>query len=123
LSGNKGIYEAVEMDSPKEDSRRKSKPDGSWLPKVGKKYPGAVSYWSQEGLEKYAQSGLMDWHASVVNHPVQVLVIMDKPVEILYEDEYQIIVDPKEIVGTKTISMENLGSAYLKGVDFKGEFY
>ena len=65
----------------------------------------------------------MDWHASVVNHPVQVLVIMDKPVEILYEDEYQIIVDPKEIVGTKTISMENLGSAYLKGVDFKGEFY
>jgi hypothetical protein len=43
LSGERGIYEAVDIDCPKDiDERRKNKPDGSWLPKVGQKYPGAI---------------------------------------------------------------------------------
>ncbi|HLD05080.1 MAG TPA: hypothetical protein VJG90_05165 [Candidatus Nanoarchaeia archaeon] len=94
LSGEKGIYEVVEKDCPKEDPRRENKPDGSWLPKVGENFPGAISFWSRFGLKKYVESGLLDWHVSVVKEPVSVL-ITDRPENVLYEDEFQIICDPK----------------------------
>lgn len=90
IVGNIGIYEAVEKDCPKDDLRRLNKPDGSWLPKIGEKYPGAISFWTEKGLKKYRESGLMDWHKSVVIGKVDMIMI-DRPSEILYEDEYQII--------------------------------
>ena len=87
-----GIYEAVERDCPRDDDRRKVKPDGSWLPKVGMNYPGAVSYWTEAGFERYKTSGLFNWHSSVVRGAVKVDVLERKPASVLYEDELQIIV-------------------------------
>lgn len=87
-----GIYEAVDQDCPKDDPRRTNKPDGSWLPKKGLDYPGAISYWSEFGFDRYRKSGLMDWHTSVVKGEVEVAEI-SRPPEVLYEDEYQIIIN------------------------------
>jgi len=86
-----GIYEAVDRDCPKSDPRRTAKPDGSWLPKKGLDFPDGVSHWSEYGLKIYRESGLMDWHASVVKGRVEEATI-DRPASILYEDEYQIII-------------------------------
>ena len=94
IANDIGIYEAVNNDCPKNDSRRVNKPDGAWLPKEGPKYPGAISFWTDYGLKKYFDSGLLNWHASVVGGVVEIVVI-DRPEEILYEDEYQIIFNPK----------------------------
>lgn len=96
ISNNLGIYEAVENDCPQTDARRINKPDGSWLPRVGTKYPGAISYWTEFGLTKYCESGLIKWHNSVVNSPVEIL-IAKTPSSILYSDEYQIICKPSDI--------------------------
>lgn len=93
MVGDKGIFEAVDTDCPKGDSRRANKPDGSWLPKKGTDYPGAVSFWTERGFQKYKDSGLMDWHMSVVNGKVEIITI-DRPDNILHEDEWQVIVDP-----------------------------
>ena len=90
---NKGIYEVVDRDCPKGDSRRERKPDGSWLPKKGLNYPGAISFWSEYGLGKYRESGLMDWHISVVNGKVEIITI-NRPDKILHEDKFQIITEP-----------------------------
>ncbi len=93
--GNVGIYEAVDKDCPKEpyDARRDSKPDGSWVPKKGPDFPGAISFWTKKGLTQYMESGLCAWHVSVVKGDVHVEQTA-RPGSILYEDEYQIIVDP-----------------------------
>lgn len=90
VSGNLGIYEAVDLDCPRNDDRRQRKPDGSWLPKVGASFPGAISFWTEYGLRHYFQSGLCEWHISMVSKPVEVLVAA-KPKGILYQDAYQII--------------------------------
>ena len=89
--GNIGIYAAVENDCPKDDSRREKKPDGSWLPRVGMKFPGAISFWTEVGLDKYTRSGLRSWHESVVTNEVEILEIDSDDVEILYQDELQVI--------------------------------
>lgn len=96
IVGTKGIYEAVEKDCQKNDPRRKNKPDGSWLPKAGLQYPGAIYFWKKNGLKKYIESGLLKWHASVVKGGVEILII-DKPEKLLYEDAYQIICESKEV--------------------------
>ena len=88
-----GVYAAVDRDCPEGDSRRTAKPDGAWLPKEGTEYPGAVSFWTEYGWKKYKNSGLMDWHTSVVKGNVEILK-MGRPPDLLYEDEYQIIVTP-----------------------------
>ncbi len=95
-----GIYEAVERDCPRNDSRRVNKPDGSWLPKKGLDYPGAVSFWTDFGLKKYYDSGLLQWHKSVIKGNIEV-VIINRPEEILYEDECQIIFD-RNLVKVRT---------------------
>ncbi len=89
-----GIYEAVDRDCPKNHECRKNKPDGSWLPKEGIKHPGAISYWSDFGWQKYNDSGLFDWHKSVVKGNIEVEKQDEKPTNILHEDRYQIIVKP-----------------------------
>lgn len=100
-----GIYEAVDRDCPKDDPRRENKPDGSWLPKKGLDYPGAISFWSKYGLKKYRESGLMQWHISVVKGKTEVIII-NRPAEILYEDEYQIICRPEVAEELDRISVE-----------------
>ena len=87
-----GIYEAVERDCPRTDPRRENKPDGSWLPRVGMDYPGAVSFWTEVGLARYRASGLMQWHVSIVKGAVEVLVC-EEVRKALYRDEYQIIAE------------------------------
>lgn len=94
-----GIYEAVERDCPRDDSRRQSKPDGSWLPKIGPQYPGAISFWSETGLRSYVASGLFDWHRRVVCTPITVRVA-DTFERILFQDEFQVIVDRDESSST-----------------------
>jgi len=86
----KGVYEQVDIDCPRDTACRANKPDGSWLARVGTQYPGATSYFTEEGLRKYVESGLAEWHASVVNGDVQKIVAQN-PRNILYEDEDQII--------------------------------
>jgi hypothetical protein len=91
-SGGVGIYEAVDSDCPREDLRRAGKPDGSWLPRVGAKFPGAISLWTEQGLRKYHVSGLLKWHASVVRAQVEVLVV-DQIEQSFHCDEWQVICD------------------------------
>lgn len=94
-SGGVGIYEAVDKLCPRDDVRRANKPDGSWLPKKGTEYPGAISFWTEYGKEKYKSSGLFDWHKSVVSDiEVETVEEIDP---ILYEDEFQIICSPEAI--------------------------
>jgi len=96
VSDKYGIYAAADRDCPRTDPRRNNKPDGSWLEKAGTKFPGAISFWTEEGLKQYIESGLQEWHASVVKDPVFVQVARD-PGDILYSDPHQIICLPKEI--------------------------
>lgn len=95
-----GIYEAVDRDCPRDDSRRKNKPDGAWLPKVGMQYSGAISFWTEKGLKKYQESELRDWHLSVVTGKTK-LLIADRPKEPLYQDELQVICDPSKVQITR----------------------
>lgn len=113
-SGDRGIYEAVNQDCPKEDARRAAKPDGSWIPRVGERYPGAISFWTEYGLEIYSESGLMDWHASVVNQPVTVIVINKLPQTIEYQDEYQIIFNPEFMLEPEIIGLNELAPKLAK---------
>jgi len=94
ITNGVGIYEAIQNEVEINDSRRLNKPDGSWLPKKGLDYPGAISFWKDFGLKKYFDSGLLNWHKSVIKGNIEV-VIIDRPDEVLYEDEYQIISDIK----------------------------
>ena len=89
--GDIGIYEAVDRDCPRDDKRRASKPDGSWLPKIGNNYPGAISFWKEFGRNKYEESGLKTWHKTVVLGEVQVIERSLEQIEVLYEDEFQVI--------------------------------
>jgi hypothetical protein len=91
--GGKGIYEAVDRDCPKGDIRRKNKPDGSWLAKVGKKYPGAVSYWTEVGWKKYQDSGLFSWHASVCKSSPVVEKVEELSGRVVYQDQLQVLVE------------------------------
>lgn len=105
ISGNLGIYAAVDRDCPKDDNRRAGKPDGGWLPKAGTSYPGSVSFWTENGLNKYIDSGLLDWHASVVNDPVFVY-IAEEPSHFLYEDDFQIICNPDNVTYKAKIPLD-----------------
>lgn len=95
IAGDIGVYEAVDRACPRDDRRRQLKPDGSWLPRVGEKYPGAISFWTKFGLEKYLMSGLQEWHRSVLTQPLSLLVAagIEKPI---YEDQYQVICNPDD---------------------------
>lgn len=91
----RGIYEAVDLACPRDDARRTGKPDGSWLPRAGEKYPGALSFWKRAGLDKYQESGLRRWHESVVQAPVEVIVRDQIPQsDVLYHDDFQVICRP-----------------------------
>jgi hypothetical protein len=99
---NIGITEAVKRDCERGNPARLEKPDGSWLPRLGNRYPGAISLWTKDGMDKYYQSGLLEWQASVVKGQVYVVVI-DRPGKVLYRDDYQIICDPLSILPKKKI--------------------
>jgi len=88
-----GIYKAVDKHCSRKDSRRENKPDGSWLPKVGTKYQGAISFWTEKGLKKYTESGLRDWHYSVVEGQSK-MIIAEAPTSSLYRDDFQVICNP-----------------------------
>lgn len=105
VCGDEGIYAVVESDCPRDDPRRKTKPDGAWLPKVGPDYPGAISFWTEFGLQKYLESGLFQWHRSVVNDSVQVIVCAQLET-IFYSDEYQVICPPQAVVQQKVFLVE-----------------
>lgn len=87
-----GIYHAVDIDCPKDSVKRENKPDGGWLPKVGPNFPSGISYWTEYGWEYYQKSGLFDWHKSVVKGEVEIEKIDIFSSELLYEDQFQVIV-------------------------------
>lgn len=94
-----GIYEAVESQCPRTDPRRSVKPDGSWLPRVGESYPSCISFWTEEGLIKYINSGLQDWHRAVV--PGEPFVREAKlGLTPKYEDQFQVIAEPEAFIET-----------------------
>ncbi|MEM7132488.1 MAG: hypothetical protein AAF702_39665 [Chloroflexota bacterium] len=101
-----GIYEAVEIHCPRDDARRVNKPDGSWLPKVGPKYPSAISLWTEAGLRIYQRSGLLGWHLSVL--PSEALVqLCTVQGDSLYEDEFQILAEANAIRIVDIVAAEN----------------
>ena len=89
-SNGMGIYKAVDIQCPQNDKRRLIKPDGAWLPKIEASYPKSISFWTELGLEKYLNSGLQEWHRSVVRGPLTIIK-SNNPSRIFYEDEFQII--------------------------------
>lgn len=97
VCGDLGIYAAVERDCPPDDPRRAGKPDGSWLEKVGTRFPGAISFWTDEGIKKYRDTGLQHWHSAVVKSPVEILVAR-YPEDHLYADAWQVICYPDAVV-------------------------
>ena len=103
--GKEGIYEAVEKYCPNNDIRRKKKPDGSWLKKAGINYPRAISFWTKTGVKRYIESGLLQWHSSVVRGKPNVS-ITEKPDKILYQDKNQIICNPEGIVVKETLPLK-----------------
>jgi hypothetical protein len=103
---NTGIYEIIQNKIAKDDPRRLHKPDGSWLPKKGMDYPGAISAWTDFGFQKYIDSGLLDWHTSLIKEDMTVMII-EQPKEILYKDTYQIIFDTKFLKVTDKMTLEN----------------
>lgn len=103
-----GIYEAVEKYCPRDDQRRNQKPDGAWLPKVGKDFPGAVSFFTEKGFHEYWMSGLRDWHFSVVPNRGKMLIV-ERPEKVLYEDEYQIIISPEDVPKGRSYEFEYEG--------------
>jgi uncharacterized cupin superfamily protein len=118
-----GIYEAVERDCPRDDSRRKDKPDGAWLPKVGTQFPGAVSFWKNLGLKKYKESGLRDWHCSVSRGQKKILMA-EITGPILYQDEFQIICDMSAVLIKKVYPFEYAGPSpiVIPAVDSRPSF-
>lgn len=86
-----GIYEAVDKHCPRNDIRRKNKPDGSWLPKIGERYPGAVSFWTEAGLKIYINSGLKERHDSVTGNASQQLEASIDDLDVFYRDDLQVI--------------------------------
>lgn len=97
LASGIGIYEAVDRECPRSDLRRTYKPDGAWLPRVGEKFPGAISFWTEAGLKKYLDSGLQEWHRSVITQPIAI-AYAEEITRALYSDELQAICsEPKAV--------------------------
>lgn len=92
-SGGLGVYEAVDTDCPPGHELRARKPDGSWLPKAGKKFKSSISYWTEEGMMKYVESGLKDWHELVTTLPLEVQMLEEIPGKVIYKDKYQILIE------------------------------
>lgn len=96
VSGKTGIYEAVSRACPPHDPRRVEKPDGAWLPRIGVHFDGAISLWTEAGMNRYVNSGLLHWHASVVQNPPTVLQVVISG-RVLYSDTYQVLCDPETV--------------------------
>ena len=92
-----GIYGAVDKFCPRNGRCRENKPDGSWLPKVGPRFPNAISFWTETGLDKYIRSGLLAWHLSVLPNEVtvQYCQLIDAP---QYQDKYQVLSTPENVI-------------------------
>ncbi len=119
---NNGIFAELDSQVPKDSPLREGKPDGSWLPKVGKDYPGAISFFTPKGLLRYNQSGLKNWHYLVTEGAAQML-ITEKPEKVLYEDEFQVIVDSKtEIKKSYPFVYEGPSKAPIPPEDNRPEF-
>lgn len=112
VHNNVGIYEAVDKSCPRNDIRRHGKPDGSWLPKVGKKFPGAISFWSDYGLKRYLNSKLCEWHISVLTEKI-FIIIAESIGFPLYSDKYQIIDFPDNFKISDKINWENFKAEHI----------
>ena len=113
VSADKGIYEVVDLFCPKGDARRDQKPDGSWLTKAGPKFPGAISFWTPHGLQKYILSGLQQWHLNVVDQPVLVIIAHLKR-EPLYRDDLQIITHVIDFEVLETLAVADFLKKYIE---------
>jgi ribosomal protein S18 acetylase RimI-like enzyme len=82
------------------------------LPRVGKKYEGAVSFWTRHGFEVYQSSGLRQWHESVVTQPAEIILKSEfSSSDVLYHDEFQVICspNPQEVFKLRTTRPNDAG--------------
>lgn len=105
VCGNVGIYEAVDRDCPRSDARREGKPDAAWLPKVGPKFLGAISFWTEHGLRQYLRSGLQVWHCSVVDEDVSIVVAPEIE-RTLHSDDFQVICEQGAVRNSSQMCLE-----------------
>jgi 8-oxo-dGTP pyrophosphatase MutT (NUDIX family) len=109
-----GIYEAVDHHCPRTDRRREVKPDGAWLPKVGPRFPGQVSYWTESGLKRYITSGLQDWHRAVLpSEPTVKIAELNSTAN--YSDEFQVIAPPEAFELERTVSTNEFFEEQSRG--------
>ncbi len=108
IANGVGIFHAVEAVCPANDERRKQMPDDSWFSQVGGEYLEAISFWTEAGHKHYKESGLMEWHSSLfdLGNTVTLVQQIEFP-EVMYRDEFQIIVDKK-------LSLENFLKIFHK---------
>ena len=93
----KGISQAVDELCPRGDPRRYTIPPHLWLAQVTQKYPNGTSYWTEEGIRKYKDSGLLDWHLSFIKDGQVVVLVAEKPKRIFYQDDYRVIADSSSV--------------------------
>lgn len=89
-SGDQDVFAAIKAFPPEDQEIIDRKPDSSWLPKVKKKFTKQMWFWTEEGMEKYASSGLKDWHEMALATPLEVHMVDELPGRILYQNKYQI---------------------------------
>ena len=67
----------------------------SWFPSVGELYPGAVSFWTEEGFEKYKSTGLYELYSQILGDKkidIRELEIKEDEPSLLYKDSLQVII-------------------------------
>lgn len=108
IANGVGIFHAVDAVCPANDERRKQMPNDSWFSQVGGEYPEAISFWTEAGHKHYKESGLMEWHSSLfdLGNTVTLVQQIEFP-EVMYRDEFQIIV-------SKKLSLENFSRIFQK---------
>lgn len=93
IVGEHGLYEAATEACPESDDRYGSKPDESWLPQFGEQFATSITFWTEFGLWRYINSGLFDWHKSLVSESISILIAETRPDSPEYENEFQVVAD------------------------------
>ena len=93
-TGGTGVFMAIRF-SPLYNQYKESLEKASWFPQVGELYPGAVSFWTEEGFETYKTTGLYNLHLAILADKkidIRELEIKEDEPSILYQDSLQVII-------------------------------
>ena len=103
-----GIFEKVSQQCPANDPSRINEPDSSWINKLKSNDPNSVSFWTLEGLNRYQNSQLADWHMSVISGDLKLIVAteVDNPHD---SDSLQVIAPREKFKISKIIKCDYTG--------------